>query len=83
MHDQLILTGGSDAHVNLQSAITVSSAAFGSGDPEEDASDWSSDEEAALTMNNPAVTATSPNTLQLPITLPLGAVPLSRRSSSR
>ncbi|KAI9598683.1 WD40-repeat-containing domain protein [Syncephalis fuscata] len=43
MHDQLLLTGGSDAHVNLQSAVTVSSAAYGSGDPEENTSDWSAE----------------------------------------
>ncbi|KAI8055766.1 WD40-repeat-containing domain protein [Syncephalis plumigaleata] len=83
MHDQLILTGGSDAHVNLQSAVTMSSAAFGSGDPEEDASDWSSGEEAALAMNSPATAIAISNTLQLPTASPLGAVPLSRRSSSR
>ncbi|RKP09199.1 WD40-repeat-containing domain protein [Thamnocephalis sphaerospora] len=74
MHDQLLLTGGSDARVNLQSVVSTSSAAYGSGDPGSQDEEADEDEEDGAEGDKAATSLSVPR---------LGLVELSRRSTSR
>ena len=82
MHDQLLLTGGSDARVNLHSAVSVSSAAFGSGDPEEEgASDLSEEENGAGEKEVLANKIASPTLYNNPSNTPSSSPSLARAAA--